>query len=64
MQITDAIADMLTRIRNAASTNHTQVEIPASNIKKSIADILLNEGYITKFEVVEDGKQGIIRLPA
>lgn len=62
MQITDAIADMLTRIRNAASTNHTQVEIPASNIKKSIADILLNEGYITKFEVVEDGKQGIIRL--
>lgn len=62
MQITDAIADMLTRIRNAASTNHTQVEIPASNIKKSIADILLNEGYITKFEVVEDGKQEIIRL--
>lgn len=62
MQITDAIADMLTRIRNAASTNHATVDVPASNIKKAIAQILLDEGYITKYEVIEDNKQGVIKI--
>ena len=62
MQITDAIADMLTRIRNANSAKHPQVDIPASNLKKSIADILLEEGYIKSYQVIEDGKQGIIRV--
>lgn len=62
MQITDAIADMLTRIRNAASTNHAQVEVPASGIKKAIADILVNEGYIASYESIEDGKQGMLKL--
>ncbi|MGN1034548.1 MAG: 30S ribosomal protein S8 [Oscillospiraceae bacterium] len=62
MQITDAIADMLTRIRNANSARHSTVEVPASKMKKSIAQILLNEGYIKGFDVVEDNKQGIIRI--
>ncbi|MHB1454325.1 MAG: 30S ribosomal protein S8 [Saccharofermentanales bacterium] len=62
MQITDAIADMLTRIRNAASTNHATVDVPASNVKKAIAEILLEEGYITRFEVIEDNMQDMIRI--
>ena len=62
MQITDTIADMLTRIRNASSAKHDSVDVPASNVKKAIAQILLDEGYITSFNVVEDGKQGIIRI--
>lgn len=62
MQITDTIADMLTRIRNASSAKHESVDIPASNVKKSIAQILLDEGYIKNVEFVEDGKQGIIRV--
>ncbi|NMB98440.1 MAG: 30S ribosomal protein S8 [Clostridiaceae bacterium] len=62
MQITDAIADMLTRIRNAATAKHETVDIPASNIKKEIANILLEEGYVRNVKVIEDGKQGIIRI--
>ena len=62
MQITDAIADMLTRIRNANSAKHDTVDVPASNMKKSVAQILLDEGYIKNFQVIEDGKQGIIRI--
>ncbi len=62
MQITDAIADMLTRIRNASSAKHETVDIPASNIKKDIARILLDEGYIRNVEFIEDSKQGIIRI--
>ncbi len=62
MQITDTIADMLTRIRNANSAKHDSVDIPASNVKKAIAQILLDEGYISSFSVVEDGKQGIINI--
>ncbi len=62
MQISDVIADMLTRIRNANSAKHDTVDIPASNMKKSIADILLEEGYIKSYQMVEDGKQGIIRI--
>ncbi|HPZ04837.1 MAG TPA: 30S ribosomal protein S8 [Clostridiales bacterium] len=62
MQITDAIADMLTRIRNAGSAKHESVDIPASNIKKDIARILLDEGYVKNVEFIEDGKQGIIRI--
>lgn len=62
MQITDAIADMLTRIRNASSAKHESVDIPASNMKKSIAKILLEEGYIKNVEEIEDGKQGLIRV--
>ncbi len=62
MQISDVIADMLTRIRNANDAKHETVDIPASNLKKSIAQILLDEGYIKNFQVVEDGKQGIIRV--
>ena len=58
MQITDPIADMLTRIRNANSAKHDQVDVPASNMKKSLAQILLDEGYIKGFQVIEDGKQG------
>ena len=60
MQVTDAIADMLTRIRNANSAKHDSVKIPASNMKKAIAQILVDEGYIKSFTVEEDGKQGII----
>lgn len=62
MQITDPIADMLTRIRNANSAKHDSVDIPASNMKKAIAEILVEEGYIKSYEVEEDGKQGIIHV--
>ena len=62
MQITDTIADMLTRIRNAASAKHDSVDVPASNVKKAIAQILLDEGYISNYTVVEDGKQGMIHI--
>ncbi len=62
MQISDVIADMLTRIRNANNAKHETVDIPASNMKKAIADILVNEGYISSYTVVEDGKQGVIRV--
>ena len=62
MQITDPVADMLTRIRNANTAKHEKVDVPASNLKKSIAQILLDEGYIKSFEIVEDGTQGIIRI--
>jgi small subunit ribosomal protein S8 len=62
MQITDSIADMLTRIRNANSEKHTSVVVPASNLKKAIAQILLDEGYIKSYEVEEDGKQGNIKI--
>lgn len=62
MQITDTIADLLTRIRNATSAKHETVEIPASNMKKAITQILLDEGYIKKFVVSEDEKQGMIKI--
>ncbi len=62
MQITDTIADMLTRIRNANSAKHDSVEIPASNMKKAIAQILVDEGYVKSYNVIEDGKQGTIRI--
>ena len=62
MQMSDVIADMLTRIRNANDAKHQTVDIPASNIKKSIAEILSGEGYIKGYQVIEDGKQGIIRV--
>lgn len=62
MQITDTIADLLTRIRNASSAKHETVDVPASNMKKAIVQILLDEGYIKNFSVEEDGKQGIIRI--
>ncbi|MBQ2670142.1 MAG: 30S ribosomal protein S8 [Clostridia bacterium] len=62
MQITDPIADLLTRIRNANSSRHETVDIPASNMKKAITQILLDEGYIKDFQVIEDGKQGVIRV--
>ena len=62
MTMTDPIADMLTRIRNANTAGHETVEIPASKMKKSIAQILKDEGFITDFEVIEDGKQGIIKV--
>ena len=62
MQITDTIADLLTRIRNANSAKHDTVEIPSSNLKKSICQILLDEGYIKNFTVIEDGKQGVIKV--
>ena len=62
MHITDPIADMLTRIRNANSAKHETVDVPASNMKKSIAQILLDEGYIKSFQLVDDGTQGVIRI--
>ena len=62
MQITDTIADMLTRIRNANSAKHETVDIPASNVKKAIAKILLDEGYVSDVQIIEDGKQGIIHI--
>jgi len=62
MQVTDSIADMLTRIRNANSAKHDTVKIPASNMKKSIAQILLDEGYIKNFRMHDDGKQGVIEI--
>lgn len=62
MHITDPIADMLTRIRNANSAKHETVDIPASNMKKAITQILLDEGYIASYKVIEDDKQGVIRV--
>ena len=62
MHITDPVADMLTRIRNANNAKHETVDVPASNMKKSIAQILLDEGYIKNFQIVDDGTQGIIRV--
>ena len=62
MQISDTIADMLTRIRNANSAKHETVDIPASNMKKAIAQILVDEGYVKDYKVIEDGKQGVIRI--
>ena len=62
MHITDPVADMLTRIRNANSAKHDSVDIPASNMKKAIAEILHQEGYIKNFQIVSDGTQGIIRV--
>ena len=60
--MSDVIADMLTRIRNANDAKHATVDIPASNMKKAIADILVEEGYIKSYQVIEDGKQGVIRV--
>ena len=62
MQITDPVADMLTRIRNANTAKHESVDVPASILKKAIAKILLDDGYIKSYEIVEDGTQGIIRI--
>lgn len=62
MQITDTIADMLTRIRNASSAKHDTVDIPASNMKKAIAQILVDEGYVKSYQIIEDDKQGVIRV--
>ncbi len=62
MQISDVIADLLTRIRNANDAKHETVDIPASNMKKAIVEILLSEGYIKGYQMVEDGKQGVIRV--
>ena len=62
MHITDPIADMLTRIRNANNAKHDTVDIPASNMKKAIAQILVDEGYIKAFQLVEDGTQGVIHV--
>ena len=62
MQITDPIADMLTRIRNAGTAKHETVDVPASKMKKAIVEILLNEGYIKSYQLVDDGTQGIIRI--
>ena len=62
MHITDPIADMLTRIRNANSAKHDTVDVPASNMKKAIAQILLDKGYIKNFQLIDDGTQGVIRI--
>lgn len=62
MQMSDVIADMLTRIRNANDAKHATVDIPASNMKKAIADILVAEGYVKSYSVIDDGKQGVIRV--
>lgn len=62
MTMTDPIADMLTRVRNANTVKHENVDVPASNIKKELARILLEEGFIKGYDVIEDGKQGLIRL--
>ncbi len=62
MNITDPIADMLTRIRNANTAKHTTCDVPASNMKLAIAKILFDEGYIKSFEEIKDEKQGIIRI--
>ena len=62
MHITDPVADMLTRIRNANNAKHETVDVPASNMKKSMAQILLDEGYIKSFQIVDDGTQGTIRI--
>lgn len=62
MQATDTIADILTRIRNANTAKHATVDVPASNIKKAITQILVDEGYVKGYQIIEDGKQGIIRI--
>ena len=62
MHITDPVADMLTRIRNANNAKHETVDVPASNMKKAIAQILVDEGYVKNYQVIEDGKQGVIRI--
>ncbi len=62
MQMSDVIADMLTRIRNANDAKHATVDIPASKMKKAIADILVEEGYVKSYTIIEDGKQGVIRV--
>ena len=62
MQITDTIADLLTRVHNANSAKHATVDVPASNVKKAITQILVDEGYVKGFQIIEDGKQGIIRI--
>lgn len=62
MNVTDPVADMLTRIRNANSARHETVDIPSSNLKKSIAEILNEEGYIKGYQIIDDGKQGIIKI--
>lgn len=62
MHITDPIVDMLTRIRNANNAKHDTVDVPASNMKKAIAQILLEEGYIKNFQLIDDGTQGVIRI--
>ena len=62
MQMSDVIADMLTRIRNANDAKHATVDVPASKMKKAIADILVAEGYVKSYTVIEDGKQGVIRV--
>ena len=62
MLVNDPIADMLTRIRNANSARHDTVDVPASNMKKAIAQILVDEGYVKNYQVIEDGKQGVIRI--
>ena len=62
MQITDTIADLLTRIRNANTAKHATVDVPASNVKKAVTQILVDEGYVKGFQLIEDGKQGVIRI--
>ena len=62
MNITDPIADLLTRIRNASQARHETVDVPASNMKKAICQILVDEGYIKSYQIIDDGKQGIIRI--
>ena len=62
MQITDPIADLLTRIRNTNTSKHESVDVPASNVKKAIVEILNDEGYIKSYQLIEDGKQGVIRI--
>ena len=62
MQITDPVADMLTRIRNASTAKHDTVDVPASNLKKAIAQILLDEGYIKSYSLVDNGNQGVIHI--
>ena len=62
MQITDTIADLLTRIRNANTAKHATVDVPASRVKKDITQILVDEGYVKSFQLIEDGKQGVIRM--
>ena len=62
MQITDTIADLLTRIRNANTAKHATVDVPASRVKKDITQILVDEGYVKDFKLIEDGKQGVIRI--
>ena len=62
MQITDTIADILTRIRNANSAKHATVDVPASNMKKAITQILVDEGYLKSYQIIDDGKQGLIRI--